>query len=406
MRKLLTIIAALAVCLEIFADDGIPRLSYADKAVAGLVGDGTFLVKTMPDSFTCVRGKILDGRFTSLSGIKDSYFFPGGVEYSFACGERVLYGVLESCGFVAAVLTDVASEAVFDGSCLKKKTLISGTERLTVFSERPLRGKITYEELKCLMYAPYAGKLVIDTPDDILDLSVQFSQYLLDLGFNGEFMLCELFRWLDIWARDLGSGLFPGALVSGREMQARKSLEYDLRRYALMSPRDCKNSNDPSQGGTAESVGWTVRSIWNSYMHSGDLAELESDMAVMRPWVDFWISRDYDEDGLIIDATEFMDHMIMMLTTDGVSTLAANAMFSCMLKYSLKIERELGNMQEASRYEQLLERTVNAINTVYWNEDKGYFNNMVLWGDVSERSAQPSQSMLLKMGDSNGQEQC
>lgn len=29
---------------------------------------------------------------------------------------------------------------------------------------------------------------------------------------------------------------------------------------------------------------------------------------------------------------------------------------------------------------------------------KGYFNNMTLWGSISERSAQPSQSMLLKMG--------
>lgn len=229
---------------------------------------------------------------------------------------------------------------------------------------------MTYAVLKENLYKPYQEKLVINTPNQTLDMAVLFSQYLLDLGFNGEFMLCELFRWLDIWARDLGSGLLPGALASGRIDMARKSLEYDLRRYASMFPADCKNSNDPSQGGTAEGIGWTVRSIWNYYLYSGNKEQLSDDASVMRPWIDFWITRDYDEDGLIIDVTEFMDHMIMMLTTNGVSTLAANAMYSGMLQYAARIEQELGNVDKAMYYQQLYQRTVNAINTVYWNEKR------------------------------------
>ncbi|MCC8144192.1 MAG: hypothetical protein LUD02_09505 [Tannerellaceae bacterium] len=162
-------------------------------------------------------------------------------------------------------------------------------------------------------------------------------------------MLCELFRWLDIWARDLGSGLLPGGLATGRAGMARMSLEYDLERYRLMSPAYCKNSNDPSQGGTAAEIGWTARSSWNYYLYCGDKNKLRKDAEVLRPWVHHWISRDYDEDGLIIDVTEFMDHMLMMVTTNGVSTLATNAMYSAMLTYFAKIENELGNKKRGTQ---------------------------------------------------------
>ena len=388
-------------------------LEYPHKSIAGLVGDGTFLIQTHPDSFKSVRGKKIEGSLQifadsfQLSVLNDptSFFFPGGVEYVGSDGTRVLYGVTPKYGFILAVETNLATEVVLQdrsASRLKKRLNRNAKKCTTFFSERNVAGSLTYAALKDILYKPYQEKLVINTPNHTLDMAVQFSQYLLDLGFNGEFMLCELFRWLDIWARDLGSGLLPGALASGRADKARKSLEYDLQRYNLMSPADCKNSNDPSQGGTAEGIGWTVRSIWNYYLYSGNKEQLAEDACIMRPWVDFWITRDYDEDGLIIDVTEFMDHMIMMLTTNGVSTLAANAMYSGMLQYAHRIEQELGNAGKAAYYQSLYQRTVNAINTVYWNDQKGYFNNMALWGNISERSAQPSQSMLLKIGATDG----
>lgn len=351
---------------------GIPSLDYG-KGLAGLVGDGSFLVRTTPDGYECVRGGFFSGKSGQEALCVGSSFFPGGVEYIHSDGTRILYGAANGA-VVAAVCGPSSPE---------------GFESL---------GRNEYDELKRSLYKPYTEGLLISTPDNTLDKSVQFSQYLLDLGFNGRFMLCELFRWLDIWARDLGSGLMPGALATGRPSQARKSLDYDLARYARCLPSDCKNTNDPSQGGTAEGIGWTVRSIWNYYMYSGDKALLEKDMSVMRPWVDFWARRDYDEDGLIIDVTEFMDHMIMMLTTQGVSTLAANAMYSSMFLFSARIEEELGNTGGAEKWRSLYERTRDALNSVYWNEEEGYFNNMTLWGDVSRRSAQASQAMLLKIG--------
>lgn len=393
----------------LFAQQLIPTLEYPHKSIPGLVGDGTSLIETNPMTFKTIRGNKIEGylqgvnksvqitMFESLT----SFFFPGGVEYVDDEGNRVLYGVLSNYGFIVAVETEPDIEIILQDKStfpLKKRQRKGKGKCLTFFSEKEVPNSLTYAILKENLYKPYKEQLVITTPNQTLDMAVLFSQYLLDLGFNGDFMLCELFRWLDIWARDLGSGLLPGALASGRVYMARKSLDYDLKRYALMSPTDCKNSNDPSQGGTAEGVGWTVRSIWNYYLYSGDIKQLYKDVQIIRPWVDFWITRDYDEDGLIIDVTEFMDHMIMMLTTNGVSTLAANVMFSSMLQYISKIDEELGNVDRAKHYQNLYQRTVNAINTVYWNEQKGYFNNMTLWGDVSERSAQPSQSMLLKMG--------
>lgn len=387
------------------AQQGVPTLDYPQQSITGLVGDGSFLLKTEPEHFFSVRGKKIEGSLqlptsTLKSGFTSS-FFPGGVAYTQSDGVRILYGVTPKYGFVLAIeATPDTHISLKDNSTTPlHKRVTKQADKVTIFfSEKAVSGNLTWNELQSILYKPYLEKLVIKTPNQTLDKAVLFSQYLLDLGFNGEFMLCELFRWLDIWARDLGSGLLPGGLVTGRADMARKSLEYDLRRYALMPPSSCKNSNDPSQGGTAEGIGWTERSIWNYYLYSGDKDQLRKDAQTMRPWVDFWISRDYDEDGLIIDVTEFMDHMIMMLTTNGVSTLAANAMYSGMLLYAAKIEEELGNTDNAARYHSLYERTINAINTTYWNENKGYFNNMELWDIISERSAQPSQGMLLKIG--------
>lgn len=373
--KRVSLALLMAVCgAFLCSGQSVPSLTYPNKDIAGLVGNGLFLSRTSGSGYHCVRGSSSSYDFAGDVICVGSSFFPGGVEYSYSDGSRVLYGADKS-GMIAVVC--------------------GRSEELDGFT---LVDRKAFDEEKQKLYLPYSESLVIDTPDETLNLSVEFSQYLLDLGFNGEFMLCELFRWLDIWARDLGSGLLPGSLASGRAVPGRMSLEYDLRRYAKCRPSDCKNTNDPSQGGTAEAVGWTVRSIWNYYMYSGDKDCLRADMDIVRPWVEFWCRRDYDEDGLIIDVTEFMDHMIMMLTTQGVSTLAASTMFASMLTYSSRIERELGNLNDAVRYERLYDRTVNALNTVFWNEEKGYFNNMVLWGDVSERSAQASQSMLLKIG--------
>lgn len=393
-------------------------LRYEGKAPTSLVGDGKYVVKTTPERFLAVKGLELDGSLRFFRGREEmlpastlwnATFFPGGVVYDIRVGRdslHVMYGVLPDAGFTLAVKASAATQT---GLTLNKsiplysmEKQVSGTRYVYYTQNKTDQLPANnLEDLRSKLEKPYREQLVLISPNKTLDKSVAFSQFLLDLGFNGEIMLCELFRWLDIWARDLGSGLQPGALATGRADMARKSLVYDLGRYALMSPEYCKNSNDPSQGGTAAEIGWTARSAWNYYMFSGDKEALRKDADIIRPWVKHWISRDYNEDGLIIDVTEFMDHMLMMVTTNGVSTLATNAMYSAMLNYFAKIELELGNKKEAQKLLTLHNKTVDAINTVYWNKEKEYFNNMLLWDVASERSSQTFQSILLKMGSTD-----
>lgn len=399
--------------LSSYGQQGILSLDYPGKDIAGLVGDGKYLIRTQAHTFMTVRGKSMEGTIQFLSGQEqtklthlawNSSFFPGGVEYTTSLPQgqlRILYGVSRQNGFTLCIERPKGVTALIDANAantLHKKEQESHAKTLTFYTENVQSSSASYDEMKQHLYAPYTQQLFLQSPDTVLNKAVLFSQYLLDLSDNGEMMLCELFRWLDTWARDLGSGLLPGGLASGRSEMARRSLEYDLKRYAGMNPEDCKNSNDPSQGGTSSGIGWTARSIWKHYLYSGDRGQLERDASIIRPWVKHWIERDYDSDGLIIDVTEFMDHMIMMLTTNGVTTLAANAMYAGLLLNFSLIENELGHIDASGHLRQLHDRTVNAINTTYWNEEKGYFNNMKLWDIVSERSSQASQSQLLKIG--------
>lgn len=416
MRNLLILLCLVGMTFPLRAETVPDTLDYPGKAVAGLVGNGAYLVRTLPASFTAVRGAELEGRLLirTSGGTLDpatlawhSTFFPGGVVYSapLAGGEmRILYGVLPASGYTVCIETPKGATAEIETRSLRpwvRRALPAGrTKGKTVvfYSEKEGETPASPEAMQQALYEPYTRGLVLESPDTLLNKAVVFSQYLLDLSDNGRIMLCELFRWLDIWARDLGSGLLPGALATGREVMARRSLTYDLERYAEMEPSDCKNSNDPSQGGTASGIGWTARSIWKYYLYSGDKETLRRDADIIRPWVAHWIQRDYDGDGLIIDVTEFMDHMIMMLTTNGVTTLAANAMYAGLLHNFSLIEQELGHGEAAAQLRALYGRTRQAIQNTYWNEEQGYFNNMMLWQTVSRRSSQASQSMLLKIG--------
>ncbi|MFV0537748.1 MAG: hypothetical protein ACK5M3_10295 [Dysgonomonas sp.] len=413
MKTLLFSILLLLSSFHLFAQEDL-SLRYIGKAPTSLVGDGKYLVKTTPDRFLSVRGLKLEGQLRFYKGggeilpastLWNSTFFPGGVTYDirvFRDSLHVSYGVLPETGLTILVTcpSNIRLELESKGAFTFHRTeYINDGVSFIAFTQKeggiPVSNSFEFQKI---LEKYYTKDLVLRSPNKTLDKTVAFSQHLLDLGYNGEIMLCELFRWLDIWARDLGSGQLPGGLISGRAAEARQSLDYDLRRYALMSPADCKNSNDPSQGGTAAEVGWTARSSWNYYLYSGDLNTLRKDAKILRPWVAHWITRDYDDDGLITDVTEFMDHMLMMLTTNGISSLATNTMYASMLKYFAEIENALGNKREARNLTKLYTRTVDAVNTVYWNQEKEYFENMTLWGMKDERSSQTAQSMLLKIG--------
>lgn len=413
MKTFAISILLILVTFSLFGQEDL-SLRYIGKSPTSLVGDGKYLLKVTPDRFLAVRGLTLEGRLRFYKGGMEilpastpwnSTFFPGGVTYDirvFRDSLFVSYGVLPETGLTVIVScpSNIRPELESEGAfSFHKKEYLKDGINTAFFTQKdtdcPVNNRFDFQKK---LERFYTKDLALCSPNKTLNKTIAFSQHLLDLGYNGEIMLCELFRWLDIWARDLGSGLLPGGLVSGRADQARQSLDYDINRYARMLPTDCKNSNDPSQGGTAAEIGWTARSSWNYYLYSGNLNILKKDADIIRPWVNHWITRDYDDDGLITDVTEFMDHMLMMLTTNGIRSLATNAMYASMLSYFSKIENALGNKKEAEKLEKLFLRTVDAINTVYWNKEKNYFENMTLWGMKDQRSSQTAQSILLKIG--------
>ncbi|QZE15037.1 hypothetical protein K4L44_04205 [Halosquirtibacter laminarini] len=79
---------------------------------------------------------------------------------------------------------------------------------------------------------PYIkDQMILPSPDKMLDKAVAFNQYLLDLAYNQRLIVCDLFRWRDIWSRDLGSGFGSDALYTNRIQATYKCIDYNLNPY-------------------------------------------------------------------------------------------------------------------------------------------------------------------------------
>ncbi|HNX51911.1 MAG TPA: hypothetical protein PKL08_17210, partial [Thermoanaerobaculaceae bacterium] len=261
--------------------------------------------------------------------------------------------------------------------------------------ERPTGG---WEDLRVRLEAPYREGLLLETPAATINRAVPFNRYLLDLGFDGRFHVCELFRWRDVWSRDLGSGLVPGAMASGRFAAARTTLDYDLRRYAAAHPTGLKVTGDPSQGGSAEGTAWLARAVWREYMLTGDESFLEEAADTLRPWVKAWIDRDYDERGLLVDVTEWMDHSRFLLFPDGARVLYSNALFTGLLGTFSRIEAALGHTEAARSLDGVRLRFLRGVNAGLWNESADAYDNLSLWGDRDERLASGENALAVLCG--------
>jgi hypothetical protein len=384
-------------------------IDYAGKTPTGLVGNGSSIVKVQPDRFEFVDGGDASGRFSLwvdgerhdlASADAGSSFFPGGVEYRLrvdGVDVEVLHGATRELPYVVAIRVQHATGPValeFDGR---------GTPALAAAGRIPIAvhdgaGEIvlaagqapptgSWADWRARFEAPYRQGLVLHTPNRLVDRAVPFNRFLLDLGFNGRLHVCEIFRWRDVWSRDLGSGLAPGAMASGRFEAARTTIEYDLKRHALARPQGLKVTEDPSQGGSAEGVAWLTHAVWRDYLLSGDTEFLRRSAATLRPWVEAWIARDADERGTLIDTTEWMDHSRFFLFPDGARVLYSNALFAGLLEQFAQIETTLGDNAGASRFAALRQRFLRGINSQYWNATRGAYDNLVLWGRNDERSS-------------------
>ncbi|MBI2419483.1 MAG: hypothetical protein HYV28_16595 [Ignavibacteriales bacterium] len=276
-------------------------------------------------------------------------------------------------------------------------TLKDNTGELVLFAgtKKPAG---SFDEFRKQWAAGYQKGFRLKSPSTLVNRAIPFNRYLLDLGFDGNLHVCEIFRWRDVWSRDLGSGLVPGSLAAGQFSRARTTIEYDLNRYAKKNPRGLKATEDPSQGGSAEGTSWLTRAVWQYHLLTGDKVFLAEAAKILKPWVNAWIDRDSRDEGLLIDVTEWMDHSHFFLFPDGARILYSNVLFADLLHTFSKIEQSLGDNAEAERLQAISNRFVAGINNVMWNEKTGEYDNLSLWRKRDERSASAENALAILCG--------
>jgi hypothetical protein len=396
------------------------QIDFPAKAPEGLVGNGTSIVKVRPDRFAFYEGGnaeghlrlIVDGRPLELQASEaSSSFFPGGVSYRLKLNgieAEILHGATTRIPYIVGVQVrgakgNVELEVESKGTPALTRIgrvripLDHGQGYVTVAAgEIPSFG--SWQALRLQLEAPYRTGFRIETPNAKIDRAVPFNRFLIDLGFNGRLHVCELFRWRDVWSRDLGTGLAPGAMVAGQFAAARTTIEYDLRRHARANPTGLKVTEDPSQGGSAEGVAWLTRAVWRYYLLTGDRTFLSSAASTLRPWINAWIDRDADDRGLLVDVTEWMDHSRFLLFPDGARVLYSNVLFADLLRRFAMIEQTLGDEVAAQRLNAVRARFVGGINDTLWNESNGEYNNLSLWGRPDERSSSDGNILAVLSG--------
>lgn len=383
-------------------------LDVAGRLPAGLVGNGRSVVQVAPTGYAFFQGGdasgalqlIVDGRPRPLDPAQArASFFPGGIVYRAAMPDlnvEILHGATADIPYLVAVRVSgarghvVEFEAGGRGAPAlaprgRRPVALRDGQGVVVFAAGASAPADSWDALRAAVEAPYRTGLVLETPDPGLNRAVAFSRFLLDLGFDGRLHVCEIYRWRDVWSRDLGSGLAPGALASGRFAAARTTIEYDLARYASHRPMGLRVTEDPSQGGSAEGTAWLARAVWRDYQHSGDRGFLVHAAQVLRPWVEAWIERDADGRGQIVDTSEWMDHSRFFLFPDGARILYSNALMADLLRTFARIETELGDGAAARRLDGVRTRFVAGINAGLWNEAQGAYDNLSLWGRRDER---------------------
>ncbi|MDP1676752.1 MAG: hypothetical protein Q8L88_07765 [Bacteroidota bacterium] len=395
-------------------------IEYNGKTPEGLIGNGRSVVKVRSTGFEFHSGGDAGGTFQIIVDCKPyeltspnahSTFFPGGVLYSLSVAGvnvEILHGATEENAYVLAVRVKGKKKNIQFEILQHGSPALSSSGRI-VFHMKRNTGEIilfagttapkgTFSSFRKEWEAPYQKGFLLQTPSALVSRAVPFNRYLLDLGFDGNLHVCEIFRWRDVWSRDLGSGLVPGAMASGQFSRARTTLEYDLRRYATHNPLGLKVTEDPSQGGSAEGAAWLTNAIWKYYLLTGDKEFLSNSAGILLPWVNAWIDRDYRNEGLLIDVTEWMDHSRFFLFPDGSRILYSNALFVDLLNTFSKIERTLDNENNAQRLQTVRDRFITGINNVLWNETTGEYDNLSLWRKRDERSSSAENVLAILNG--------
>lgn len=388
-------------------------IDYPGKCPQGLIGNGHANYIVGPLNYHRCHGPAAQGAWKLSCGEREigwndsqaeASFLPGSVLYTLrvdGSSIRILHCSAHQSAYCMVIESDLPNLSVqhtTEGRGAQRELQCfrhSGTANpFEYYSLSKLEGDTSIDALRRSRCNDYMEGLQLNCPSTKLSRAIPYCKQLLELSNDGNLMRCELFRYQDVWARDLASGLLPGSLYTGIAGTGRTALDYDLGRYAANAPEALKNQDDCSKGGSIDGVCWTARSIWMDYQFTGDFGFLEKSATILRPWIQQWLLRDYDEDGIVIDITEHLDHLAIYLTTDGCATLAANALFAGMCRSFARIESELGNHAFAEELEARYAHTVQAINERYWLEEEGWYANLLINGDLDRRINQTYHGLL------------
>ncbi|MFA6438595.1 MAG: hypothetical protein WCX28_04760 [Bacteriovoracaceae bacterium] len=420
MAKYKFLILLLAVCMTMSTAQKKGRIVYSGKTPEGLVGNGRSVVKVRPTGFEFHTGGdaageyrfVVNGKHHELDLQKaHSEYFPGGVLYTFSDASlniEILHGAMPDIPYFAVIRVKGKAKSI--------EMEVNTTGTPTLFHNGRIRidvkkgaGQIilttktsvptgALDEIRMKLEEPYQTGFRLQTPSALVDRAVPFNRYLLDLGFDGSLHVCEIFRWRDVWSRDLGTGLAPGSMVDGHFSAAKTTIEYDLHRYERNNPRGLKATEDPSQGGSAEGTAWLTHAVWRYYLLTGDNEFLTKAEKTLLPWVNAWIDRDANESGLLVDVSEWMDHSRFFLFPDGARILYSNVLFVDLLKTFSNIEHALGHAAEGERLEALQTRYIRGINAALWSDSTGQYNNLSLWGKRDTRSSSAENALAILCG--------
>jgi hypothetical protein len=394
-------------------------IRYTGKMPEGLAGNGQVVVRVRHDGFAYHSGGNARGTFTVLQNgipvVFDSIhsgaeFFPGGVQYfqsTHGLTLEVLHGSIPGTPYficlrftgnvngLSVSLKQTGSPEITPAGLIPVKSRGRSAEVIFYTGNKP---QMNYDALRKTLERSYASGFRVHSGSSLIDRTIPFNRYLLNLGFDGKLHVCEIFRWRDVWSRDLGSGLVPGALATGEFAQARTTIEYDLKRHASHNPASLKITDDPSQGGTAEGVAWLTDAVWQYYLNTGDKKFLTDAEQILLPWVRMWIKRDYKNEGLLVDVSEWMDHSRYLELPDGSRILYSNALFVKLLDIFSRIESECGKPEICKELNEVGSRFVTGINTKLWNEKNGIYDNLSLWEGRDERSSSAENMLAIDCG--------
>ena len=111
-----------------------------------------------------------------------------------------------------------------------------------------------------------------------------------------------------------------------------------------------------------------MKLVWRVFRHTGDRDWLARMIEAFEPWMEVWIARDADQDGLIVDVTEWMDHSRFLRLVEGQRTLYSNVLYPGLRRFAYVCDA-LGRDADADRYRDLADRSRTAIQDAFWDEE-------------------------------------